>query len=1008
MVTTVKFSEFDNAALDDNDLSSVGLENGVNIKTPKYPTWTTAGRPATPFTPLLGYNTTIESYEFWDGTQWTQLEDSTDIAVLLALLASHLPGEGASLIGLEGTGTVQDLAEVPFIVKVANAAAPNAQSLGALASGFLTSTTATGVVASRLLIATANQVDISNTDGSGNPAFSLSATLNFPGTFTVQGSTVIDEIIDDDTMATATDSNIPTAESVVAYIASVVGGAAGGVPGNIQYNDAGGFGGDANFNTDGAGNIDIVGSLDVDNININGNTISSTDVNGNVIINPNGTGSIDLSSDIVLIGQAIQHSGDTNNQIIFGADTQDFQTGGASRLDISDTGVRMGGANSRVTTILDEDNMVSDSPTALATQQSIKAYVDAIAAAFNTVFSARLASTVALTVTYNNGASGVGATLTNAGVQAALTLDGVAAVVGDLVLIKNQASTLQNGYYVVTDIGSGATNWVLTRSTKYDAPAEIEPGDLFVITAGSTQANTSWIQTATVTAVGVDAITFTQYSVALPIPISQGGTGATNAADARTNLGLGTMAVQNANAVAITGGTIVGLTNLEVDNIQIDGDSIIHIADTNNKIVFGTDTQDFQTGGSSRLDISDTGVRMGAANSRVTTILDEDTMASDSATALATQQSIKAYVDSKVGASVGLLSNMLFNSTFVIAQRGSNFTAAGTYPNNDAVYLIDGWVNLSDGNDVVDIQQNLTGIPTAWGGNRYQCLIATANKQFGAVQFVESLTPQSPIFQTSTFTAMIAVDLPAATVTLDNIRFAIIEWTGAVNAVTRDPISAWASGATLPTLAANWAYVANHAEITVDSTTKFYKITGTTSASANNIAFIWWCSDANATLNDQLGIRGCWLFTGDVTASLPADGTSVGTLADNFLPTVTVGLELRTAQRYFQKTFPQTTAPASNTGDDAGAISYTVYRAGAVNNFIRRDFPVVMRAAPTIASFSPGSAGTTWYNENTTANSGAYSTQNISDASLVGFNPGVAGDALSHLVGIHATMSAEL
>ena len=78
----------------------------------------------------------------------------------------------------------------------------------------------------------------------------------------------------------------------------------------------------------------------------------------------------------IIVDFALAHGGDTNNQITFTTDTQTFKTDGTSRMDITDSGIRLGAANSRVTTILDEDAMGSNSATALATQQSIKTYVD--------------------------------------------------------------------------------------------------------------------------------------------------------------------------------------------------------------------------------------------------------------------------------------------------------------------------------------------------------------------------------------------------------------------------------------------------------------------------------------------------------------------------------------------------------------------------------------------------------------------------------------------------------
>ena len=70
------------------------------------------------------------------------------------------------------------------------------------------------------------------------------------------------------------------------------------------------------------------------------------------------------------------------------------------------------------------------------------------------------------------------------------------------------------------------------------------------------------------------------------IPVSQGGTGATNAADARTNLGLGTISTQDSNSVSITGGTITGITDLAV----ADGGTGLSTVPTNGQLLIGNGT----------------------------------------------------------------------------------------------------------------------------------------------------------------------------------------------------------------------------------------------------------------------------------------------------------------------------------------------------------------------------------------------------------------------------------
>jgi len=112
------------------------------------------------------------------------------------------------------------------------------------------------------------------------------------------------------------------------------------------------------------GATDITGDLDVDNININGNAITSTDTDGNIALTPNGTGEVDISKVDI-------DSGAIDGTIVGGSSAA---AGTFTNLTANTNLTLASGAT--VTAILDEDNMSTDSATALATQQSIKAYVD--------------------------------------------------------------------------------------------------------------------------------------------------------------------------------------------------------------------------------------------------------------------------------------------------------------------------------------------------------------------------------------------------------------------------------------------------------------------------------------------------------------------------------------------------------------------------------------------------------------------------------------------------------
>jgi len=182
--------------------------------------------------------------------------------------------------------------------------------------------------------------------------------------------------------------------------------------------------------------------------------------------------------------------------------------------------------------VLDTDlNSVAGTDTTLASAKAIKTYVDTIAAAgIHYHDPVRVESPTNLNASYDNGTSGVGATLTNTGTLAVISIDGVTLSLNDRVLIYNQTNAAHNGVYYVSTVGDGATAWVLTRSTDTDSygasdPNSLGEGDAFFVREGDTGAGELYVMTTSGTITfGTTNITF---SVIAETAVYSAGTGLT-------------------------------------------------------------------------------------------------------------------------------------------------------------------------------------------------------------------------------------------------------------------------------------------------------------------------------------------------------------------------------------------------------------------------------------------------------------------------------------------------
>jgi microcystin-dependent protein/3D (Asp-Asp-Asp) domain-containing protein len=140
-------------------------------------------------------------------------------------------------------------------------------------------------------------------------------------------------------------------------------------------------------------------------------------------------------------------------------------------------------------------------------------YVENLASGIISKPSVLFATASNLNATYDNGTSGVGATLTSNTNGALTATDVILITQGAGVLVKSQTNKAHNGRYVVEDLGSASEPWVLRRCSLCDEADEI-PGSYIFVQDGTFQ-NTGWVLSVADPAsfvVGADNIDVYQFS----------------------------------------------------------------------------------------------------------------------------------------------------------------------------------------------------------------------------------------------------------------------------------------------------------------------------------------------------------------------------------------------------------------------------------------------------------------------------------------------------------------
>lgn len=243
-----------------------------------------------------------------------------------------------------------------------------------------------------------------------------------------------------------------------------------------------------------------------------------------------------------------------NNQVFRvrnNADTADVEIFKVSTSDIFEILKEVSMSNQKITNLADPTNALD-----AVNKQYLENFVKGVK---DPKDAARVATTGALpAVTYDNGLGGVGATLTADANGALPSIDGIGLSIGDRILVKDQASQLENGLYEVSVLGDGSTAFVLTRTTDADdnsGDGEVTQGMLVPIAQGTLNGGLGFLlSTPDPITIGTTGLNFIQFG-----EVIVAGLGLTKSGS--------TLTVDLGNGLEFNGNEIV----VKIDNDLVDG-----------------------------------------------------------------------------------------------------------------------------------------------------------------------------------------------------------------------------------------------------------------------------------------------------------------------------------------------------------------------------------------------------------------------------------------------------